>query len=283
MRINIANSCKALLAIALMTFGGCALQEDLVVVNDRLISQEQRAEALQSDLASYRDQQATLDEDYRGRYAELHALVKDVREEMLSLRGLLEESQHHAKQKTNTLSASEDRRQQSRDQLEKSVQSSLDRIVRLEQYLGMEPSEKLGSLESPGPETEKPEGKKTSDELYSEAKRQFDRGEYETARELFEAYLESYPKSKYADNAQFWVGEIYYREKWYEKAILEYQKAIEDYPKGDKIRGALLKQGFSFLNLGDKPNARLILQELVRKYPGSNEAKIAKKKLKTLQ
>ena len=95
--------------------------------------------------------------------------------------------------------------------------------------------------------------------------------------------MDQHPKSKQADNAQFWLGEVFYREKWYEKAILEYQKVIENYPKGDKIRGALLKQGFSFLNLDDKSNARLILRELIRKYPDSNEAEIAKKKLKTLQ
>jgi TolA-binding protein len=40
-----------------------------------------------------------------------------------------------------------------------------------------------------------------------------------------------------------------------------------------------LKQGFSFFNLGDKSNARLILKELINKYPSSNEAKIAKQKL----
>jgi len=85
-----------------------------------------------------------------------------------------------------------------------------------------------------------------------------------------------------ADNAQFWIGEIYYNQKWYEKAILEYQKVIENYPNGNKVQSALLKQGFSFFNLGDKANARLIFTELIKKYPKSNEAEIAKKKLKGL-
>ena len=40
----------------------------------------------------------------------------------------------------------------------------------------------------------------------------------------FKELIERFPKSERADNAQFWIGEIYYREKWYEKAILEYQK-----------------------------------------------------------
>ncbi|MFQ5486070.1 MAG: tetratricopeptide repeat protein, partial [Desulfobacterales bacterium] len=82
------------------------------------------------------------------------------------------------------------------------------------------------------------------------------------------------------DNAQFWIGDTYYREKWFEKAILEYQKVIENYPKGNKVPASLLKQGFAFFNIGDKANARLILKELIKKYPQSNETKIAIKKLK---
>ena len=45
---------------------------------------------------------------------------------------------------------------------------------------------------------------------------------------------------------------------------------------------ALLKQGLSFKQLGEKANARLILNELIRKYPKSKEAAIARKKLETL-
>jgi len=49
------------------------------------------------------------------------------------------------------------------------------------------------------------------------------------------------------------------------------------------VPASLLKQGFAFLNLGDKANSRLILQELIKKYPKTNEAKIAKDKLKDLK
>jgi tol-pal system protein YbgF len=119
--------------------------------------------------------------------------------------------------------------------------------------------------------------------MYRQAKQAFDQGNSDAARNKFKELIERYPKSDRADNAQFWIGEIYYREKWYEKAILEYQKVIENYPKGNKVPASLLKQGFAFLNLGDKANSRLILQELMKKYPKTNEAKIAKDKLKGIK
>jgi tol-pal system protein YbgF len=122
----------------------------------------------------------------------------------------------------------------------------------------------------------------SEDEIYRQAKQAFDKGDSVAARSKFMELIKRYPKSDRADNAQFWIGETYYREKWYEKAILEYQKVIENYPKGNKVPASLLKQGFAFLNLKDKANSRLILQELIKKHPKTNEAKIAKDKLTDL-
>lgn len=130
------------------------------------------------------------------------------------------------------------------------------------------------------PET--PPAEVTEDGLYRYAKVAFDAGDLETARGGFADYLKRFPKSQRADNAQFWIAEIYFREKWFEKAILEYQKVIEGYPKGNKVPAAMLKQGMAFSNLGDRSNARLILRELVAKHPKASEAEIAQKKLKGL-
>ncbi|MGD8512651.1 MAG: tol-pal system protein YbgF [Deltaproteobacteria bacterium] len=279
MNLKTLSGCVALLTIVLLVGGGCALQEDLVTVNSRVTSQSKKAEA---DRAALRAELARSEETYRNQYADLRALMNDLREDVQALRGQLEESGYNAQQRAE----SEARRQEQWKKGEKQLQTSLDRIIRLEAYLGMEPSEKLLPPEAAATarhDAGKPTTEQTPDGLYAAAKQQFDRGEYEDARQGFQALLEQHPKSDHADNAQFWLGEVYYHEKWYEKAILEYQKVIENYPKGNKVRSALLKQGLAFSNLGDGDNAKLILKELVRKYPNSKEANIAEKKLKTLQ
>ena len=153
------------------------------------------------------------------------------------------------------------------------------RLRYIEQYLNLESA---GSPGEPKKTTFKSEKARTDQESYVAAKQAFDQGDFKTARSGFEVIIKDFPKSEHADNAQFWIGEIYYREKWYEKAILEYQKVIENYPKGNKVPASLLKQGFAFLSLGDKANARLILNELAKKYPKTNEGKIAAQKLKEI-
>lgn len=279
MRTNNAASLVFLFIAVLILLGGCALQRDLVLLDDEVIALEQKTQA---DMASLRSEVTRLHEDQlesRSILAELHTLINDLRDDIRQIHGGMEEGKYDARERIAEIAEA------SRKSLEKSLQNHLDRIVRIEQYLGMEPSEKLvasGSRQDEG--MKKKLGAQETDEgLYGRAKQFFDKGEYEDARELFRAFLKKYPKSKKADNAQFWLGEIYYREKWYEKAILEYQKVIESYPKGNKTPSALLKQGFAFLNLNDKANARLILKELIRKFPESNEANVAKNKLKALK
>ncbi|MCK4486841.1 MAG: tol-pal system protein YbgF [Desulfobacterales bacterium] len=285
MRAKTVTSWVALMTTVLISLGGCALQEDLVLLNDQVIALEQKAGAdrasLRSEVKRYHEDQLKSDQASRSRHAELHALINDLRDEMRQFRGGLEKGQYDARKRIEEQA----RLEVGSKSLEKSLQNNLDRIVRIEQYLGMEPSEKLVALDTDRDQGKrgKLEDQETPEGLYARAKQLFDKGEYENARELFRAFLKQYPKSKKADNAQFWLGEIYYREKWYEKAILEYQKVIENYPKGNKTPSALLKQGLAFLNLDDKANARLILKELIRKFPDCNEANVAKNKLKTLR
>ena len=132
------------------------------------------------------------------------------------------------------------------------------RLAKMEKYLDVQ-SSAARSEGAPGGES----GSKAPSEditLYAQGKKLFDNEDYSGARNTFETLLKKFPQSDQADNAQFWIGETYYRENWYEKAILEYQKVIENFPKGNKVPAALLKQGMAFTELGDKENARLIFK-----------------------
>jgi tol-pal system protein YbgF len=120
-------------------------------------------------------------------------------------------------------------------------------------------------------------------DLYKDAYETFHKGDLEGARRKFEAFLKQYPNTELSDNAQFWIGETYYLKKDYERAILEYEKAISKYPEGDKIPAALFKQALAFLELGDKTNAKNLLKRVIEKYPHSDQAELAEKKLETIK
>jgi tol-pal system protein YbgF len=284
----------------------CAIQDDIYTLDHRLSALERRSlelekqnrelEKLNQELLETKKKinsrvegmdQTRRDDglELRSKYAALAADLDARRQEGQQLSGRLEEMEYLLNQK---LKGFEDNQLKNRDQMDRLATDMADikkRLDVVDQYLNLEGGGKTQKQATPPPAkaagttTPPPASDQT---LYQEAKKAFDQGKMEAARKGFEKLIASYPKSQQADNAQFWIGETYYIEKWYEKAILEYQKVIENYPSGNKIPAALLKQGLSFLNIGETNNGRLLLKELVAKYPGSNEAGIAKKKLESL-
>jgi tol-pal system protein YbgF len=118
---------------------------------------------------------------------------------------------------------------------------------------------------------------------YDAAWQALDNKDYKVALTRFREFGKKYPKSKLSENAQYWVGECYYAMKQYDQAILEFDAVRRKFPQGEKVPAALLKQGFAFADLGEKVNARLILQEVIEKYPQSPEALTAKQRLKALE
>jgi tol-pal system protein YbgF len=118
---------------------------------------------------------------------------------------------------------------------------------------------------------------------YETAWRALDNKDYKVALARFRDFLKKYPKSRLAENAQYWVGECHYALKQFDQAILEFDSMRRKYPQSEKVPAALLKQGFAFGELGDKVSARLVLQEVAEKYPQSPEAVRAKQQLKAFE
>ncbi|MEW5804591.1 MAG: tol-pal system protein YbgF [bacterium] len=118
--------------------------------------------------------------------------------------------------------------------------------------------------------------------VYEDAYQAFLQEDWATAQKKFLVFLDRYPKSELADNAQFWIGEIFYSQKNYEKAILEYEKVIQNYPKGDKMPAALLKQAYAFYAIGRVKEATILLKQVIEKVPQSDQAQAAAKKLEAI-
>ena len=250
---------------------GCALREDVYTLDNRLASLERRYSKAESknqqlDVAVQGISKISAGEDskLRDHFARMHAELDGLRDEIRLLSGRLEETEYLLDSRIKAFEESINK-----------IQADVDG---LEKYPGFKSAPVTGK-KGTGSKTKK----QTPDNLiYQNAKEAFDRGDFKSAREGFASLLKLYPNSNNADNAQFWIGEVYYREKMFKKAILEYQKVIEKYPEGNKAKAALLKQGFAFFNLGDTANARLIFKKLIKKYPASGESKIAINKLKVL-
>ncbi|MFQ6037157.1 MAG: tol-pal system protein YbgF [Candidatus Aminicenantales bacterium] len=119
-------------------------------------------------------------------------------------------------------------------------------------------------------------------EIYNMAYADYLKGNFQLAIDGFQIYLDNFAESPFADNALYWIGECYFSQKEYEKAIDRFNELILTYPLGDKIPAAYLKKGISLMELGRKEEALAVFKLLVSKYPLEEETKIAQEKIKEL-
>jgi tol-pal system protein YbgF len=122
----------------------------------------------------------------------------------------------------------------------------------------------------------------SADTLYSNGLRDITSGKYDLARSEFEDYLKYYGDTDLASNAQFYLGEIAYSQKQYSQAATEYEKVLTNYPKSFKLAPARLKRGMALIELGQKASGVKELREVVKRYPGTEEERRARAKLKEL-
>ncbi len=104
-------------------------------------------------------------------------------------------------------------------------------------------------------------------------------GRYAEARSGLSAFLAAHPDHELAENAQYWLGEVYYVELDYASALGAFERVLADYPKARKTPDALLKAGYCQYELKRFEAARISLTRLIREYPGTAAAKDAGERL----
>jgi tol-pal system protein YbgF len=122
----------------------------------------------------------------------------------------------------------------------------------------------------------------SADTLYSNGLRDITSGKYDLARSEFQDYLKFYGDTDLASNAQFYLGEIAYSQRNYDQAVNEYDRVLTNYPKSFKLAPAHLKKGMALIEQGQKQAGVRELREVVKRYPGTEEERRARAKLKEL-
>jgi tol-pal system protein YbgF len=125
---------------------------------------------------------------------------------------------------------------------------------------------------------------------YEEAFRLYRAAEYRAAIDRFRAFLQTHPSSDYADNAQFWLAECYFKLGDHEQAVLAFQEVVQKYPEGNKVPDALYRQGIALLEIGKstgdeakyRPAAQQIFERLVTRHPDSERVPEARRQLEKL-
>jgi tol-pal system protein YbgF len=124
-------------------------------------------------------------------------------------------------------------------------------------------------------------GNPTAVQMYEASLQQLRRGSTGTARAGFRQFLQQYPTAAEAPDALYFIGESFATE-FPDSAAAYYTQVADRYPASARAASALYRLGAMAEAAKDTAAARGDYQRLIAKYPTSNEAALARDRLKAL-
>jgi tol-pal system protein YbgF len=122
----------------------------------------------------------------------------------------------------------------------------------------------------------------TETRVYEAAQSQRRMGNYQGAIVAFQNFIKQYPKSNLAPRAQYWIGDSYFNLRDFKLAIGSQQALLKTYPDSPTVPDALLNIASSQIEMGETLNGRKTLEDLVARFPVSEAAEKAKRRIAAL-
>ncbi len=109
------------------------------------------------------------------------------------------------------------------------------------------------------------------------------KGEFAPAEAAFANFLKRYPQSGYKAPALFWLGNAQYALRNYRDAMVNFRALVATDPEHVRAPEAVLAVANCQVELKDIKGARKTLEDLVKAYPQSEAASVAKERLAKLK
>ncbi|TDQ48153.1 tol-pal system protein YbgF [Permianibacter aggregans] len=107
--------------------------------------------------------------------------------------------------------------------------------------------------------------------------------QYAEAVTAYQDFLKTYPNGKNAQNAHYWLGQVYYVTSQWEEAETQFKVVATRYVDSSRASDALLKLGEIEKRRGNADAARAYFQQVLSKYAGTSAAQAAQKSLQDLR
>lgn len=115
---------------------------------------------------------------------------------------------------------------------------------------------------------------------YEAALNQFKAGKYKEAAAGFGAFVQKYPDSSLAPNAQYWLGNAWYAQRDCKRAIEAQSLVTTKYAESAKAPDAWLAISTCQQEMGNPTGAKRSLETVIAKYPSAPAADTARERLK---
>ncbi len=122
----------------------------------------------------------------------------------------------------------------------------------------------------------------SANDSYTAAVRDLQTGKTELAYSEFSQYLQYFPNTELAANAQYYLGEISYNRADYSSAVKAFDAVLERYPDNPKTPDAHYMKAMALLKSNERTRAAGEFRILVKDYPHTDDARKALAQLRAL-
>lgn len=256
---------RGLLAMPLLAFllaSPLYAQKDKDLKLDRVAVQ---VEEMKTELTLLQRQVQTMQDTLSKSSGEMSTLISQMSDNISAIRRAQSAVSTNTSEATTQVTAIGERLSATNQRLERLS----EQFARLSKLIEDLPKQPVMAQLTPG----------NPEQLFAAAYADYSRGNFDLALSEFRQYVETYPSSELADNAQYWIGEILYAQRKFPESVVEFEKVGVLNPKGDKTATALYKRGLVLLEMNNKDEGVAQLLAVVKNYAKTPEAGLATQQL----
>jgi tol-pal system protein YbgF len=268
------NGSRFLAAVAVVVLGGCASKGDVRRVEDQVLLARQDARQADSLRATQLRQVITLQQRIMDSLAAVERNVNAATaRQLVALKGDLASDLYNIQQQLVQVQALTGQSQQRLTELQTQLEA---RSEQLAAATSQAPGDTGAAAPAP-PAASQP----SADQIYEASLQQLRRGSPGTARLGFRELLRLYPQHPRVADATYFVGETFAAEAP-DSAMVYYSRTVQSFPQSPRAASSLYKLGLLAERRKDVEGAKAYYQRVVRDYASSDEAALARDRLKTL-
>ncbi|HKQ89499.1 MAG TPA: tetratricopeptide repeat protein [Blastocatellia bacterium] len=254
-----------LLAVIILPMTAAAQSKEQREKIDRMATQ---VEDLKTELVLLQRQTQSMQDTFNKTMGELNTLIVQMSDNISSIRRATESASTRGGDVVSQVSSMGERLTATNERMER-LSEQFAQLKKLIENIPKAPV--LGAMEPGNP-----------DQLFAAATGDYFRGNYDLALSEFKTYVETFPSSEMADNAQYFIGEILVAQNKKSDALAAFEKVKTVNPSGDKTAPALYKRGMILLEMGQREEGVLQLLAIFKDYPKTKEGELAFQKLQEI-
>ena len=286
----------AILSSSLFLIGnlsGCAADLNLSDIKKQVETLEAEQEKFHKREQQYANRIETLESQVDEHDFLVGELIKTEEESSVDTRNLLdklERTSARLREQIEQTRASTQRRDQDLSIRAKALESRIDNLLQQRRLTQSKPRSRsegkknektTQSTDSPTNSThvngkKSNQGPNSQASVFRAAYKVYLNGQYERATVEFSRFLKQYPSAVLTPQAYYYLGDSHYIRKEYDAATKALRQVLTKFPDSKYVPGALLKLGLVMKESDDTSKAKDLWERIVREFPNSSEASIAK-------